>query len=139
MKNFISLISLIFFIVTLSVVETSCKKGPGEGGRASIKGKVYTVNYNSAMTFPMDSGYLGGQKVYIIYGDETAVGRSQDSNNEGAYEFSFLRKGKYKVYVYSKTKANQLDSAVVQTGEITDKKQVLELPDFKIKTNKIVV
>ena len=88
------------------------------------------------MTVPQDSGYLGAQKVYIIYGDETAVGKSQDSNSEGAFEFSYLRKGKYKIYVYTKVAPNQLDSAVVQTGEITDRKQVLVLPDFKIKTNK---
>ena len=132
MRKFISFISLVALVSFLA----SCKKGPGEGGRASITGKVYTVNYNSVMTVPVDSGYLGGQKVYIIYGDETAVGDNQDSNNEGRFEFTFLRKGKYKVYVYSKTAPNQLDSAVVQECEITDKKQILELPDFRIKTNK---
>lgn len=114
----------------------SCKKGAGEGGRASITGKIYTVNYDSQMLNPKDSGYLGGQKVYIIYGDETAVGESQDSNHEGAFEFIYLRKGKYKVYVYSKVANTLLDSAVVQEGEITENKQVLELPDFRIKTNK---
>lgn len=123
-----------FFLPVLFLY--ACKKGPGEGGRASIKGKIYSVNYNSNMTVPQDSGYLGGQKVYIIYGDETAVGKSQDSNNEGAYEFTYLRNGKYKIYVYSKTAPNQLDSAVVLSAEITDRKQILELPDLKIKTNK---
>jgi hypothetical protein len=134
MKNFISPISLIVFIV--SVFLFSCRKGPGEGGRASIKGKIYSVNYDAQLINPKDSGYLGGQKVYIIYGDEIAVGRSQDSNNDGAYEFSYLRKGKYKVFVYTKIGNGQLDSAIVQEAEITDKKQILELPDFKIKTNK---
>ncbi|MBI4932172.1 MAG: hypothetical protein HY841_15545 [Bacteroidetes bacterium] len=134
MKKFIPLVFLIFLIPI--VVFNSCKKGAGEGGRASIKGKVYTVNYDAQLLAKRDSGYLGGQKVYIIYGDETAVGSNQDSNNEGAYEFTYLRKGKYKVYVYTKVANGQLDSAVVQSGEITDKKQTLELPDFKIKTNK---
>ena len=123
-------------IALIALCLFSCKKGPGEGGRASITGKVYSVNYNSTMTVPQDSGYLGGQKVYIIYGDETAVGKSQDTNNDGVFEFSYLRKGKYKVYVYSKIAPNQLDSAVVQEGEITDRKQMLALPDFNIKTNK---
>ena len=127
---------IIVYLFSIAVFYYSCKKGPGEGGRASIKGKVYTVNYDAQLLTKKDSGYLGGQKVYIIYGDETAVGSNQDSNNEGAYEFSFLRKGKYKVYVYSKVANGQLDSAIVQTGEITDKKQTLELPDFNIKTNK---
>lgn len=122
--------------VSFGIIYAGCKKGAGEGGRASIKGKVFTVNYNSTLTVPVDSGYLGGQKVSIIYGDETAIGDSQDTNNEGGFEFLYLRKGKYKVYVYTKTAQNMLDSAVVKEGEITSAKQVLELPDFRIKTNK---
>ena len=130
-----------YFIISACVTATvlfsfSCKKGPGQGGRASIKGKVYTVNYNSAMTAAIDSGYLGGQKVYIIYGDENSVGDNQDTKNDGTFEFTYLRKGKYTVYTYSKTQPNHLDSAAVQSVEISDKKEVKELPDFKIKTNK---
>jgi hypothetical protein len=127
---------LNFFLSFAIITLFSCKKGPGEGGRAAITGKVYSVNYNSNLSVPQDSGYLGAQKVYILYGDDVAVGKSQDSNNEGAFEFNYLRKGKYKVYVYTKTAPNRLDSAVVQEGEITDNKQMLALPDFRIKTNK---
>jgi hypothetical protein len=132
MKKYFTHICLLF----IAVVYFSCKKGAGEGGRASIGGKVFTVNYDSQMIVAKDSGYLGGQKVYIIYGDETAVGESQDTNNDGAYEFVYLRKGKYKVYVYSKVANGMLDSAVVQEGEIKEKKEELLLPDFRIKTNK---
>ena len=132
MKNYLTLpfclIAMIFF--------PNCKKGPGDGGRASITGKIYSVNYDAKMQIPMDSGYIGGQKVYIIFGDETAVAHSQDSNNDGAFSFEYLREGKYTVYVFSKIGNGQLDSAVVQSAEITGKKQVLELSDFNIKTNK---
>lgn len=134
MKHFS--VILFGFLILAFFPMMSCKKGAGEGGRASIKGRIFTVNYNASMIFPTDSGYLGGQKVYIIYGDETAVGDNQDSNNDGEFEFRYLRKGKYKVYVYSKTANAMLDSAIVQECEITEKKQVLELPDFRIKTNK---
>lgn len=127
----------ILFIALFIVVSLfSCKKGPGDGGRASIKGKVFSVNYNSSYTVPQDSGYLGGQKVYLIYGDETAIGDDQDSNNDGAFEFNYLRKGKYKVFVYTKTLANHLDSAVVMEVEVSDRKQTIELSDFRIKTSK---
>ncbi len=133
-----SFVTYGIFSLALAIIVSlfSCKKGPGDGGRASIKGKVFTVNYNSSFTVPQDSGYLGGQKVYIIYGDETAVGDNQDSNADGAFEFNYLRKGKYKVYVFTKTLANHLDSAVVQEVDITDRKQTVELQDFKIKTSK---
>ena len=136
MKNSIVTKGIIFLNIIVLISLFSCKKGPGDGGRASIKGKVFTVNYNSSFTVPQDSGYLGAQKVYIIYGDETAVGDNQDTNNEGAFEFKFLRKGKYKVYVYTKTMANHIDSAVVQDVEITEAKQIVEIPDFRIKTAK---
>lgn len=127
---------VINLLVVVTIIVSGCKKGPGEGGRASIKGKVYTVNYNSAMVLPLDSGYLGGQKVHIIYGDETIVGDDQDTNPDGAFEFQYLRKGKYKLYVYTKIAPNTIDSAVVQEVEITKGKQILELPDFHIRTNK---
>lgn len=136
MKKTFLLKGFILLTAFSLVVLFSCKKGPGEGGRASIKGKIYTVNYNAALTIPQDSGYLGGQNVYIIYGDEIGVGDSQDSNNDGAYEFKYLRKGRYKVYVFTKTQTNHIDTAVVQEVEITDRKQVVELPDFKIRSSK---
>ncbi len=126
----------LFTFIFLSVLAGSCKKGPGEGGQASIKGKVFAVNYDSKFIAVQDSGYIGGQKVYIIYGDETAVGNSQDTNYEGAFEFTFLRKGHYKVYVYTVSGPNQLSDPVMQECDITDKKQVVELPDFHIKTAK---
>lgn len=136
MNNLKSVLVFCFLQLIVSLLIFSCKKGPGEGGRSSIKGRVYSVNYNSGMTVPQDSGYLGAQKVYIIYGDETAVGEDQDTNPDGSYEFLYLRKGTYKVYTYSKTMPNHLDSAVIQTSEIAARKQTVELPDFKIRTNK---
>lgn len=126
----------LLILVLVTAVLSACKKGPGEGGRATIKGRVFAVNYNSAMTVPQDSGYIGGQKVYIVYGDENAVGDNIDTDNNGSFEFRYLRKGNYKVYVYSKTNPNQLDTAILQKVEVTEKKADITLSDFKIKTNK---
>ena len=53
------------------------------------------------------------------------------------YVFPYLRKGKYTVYTYSKTfQNNQLDSVVLQTVTISDRKETAELPDFSIITFK---
>ncbi len=133
-----TILKRVFLFLTIFTIFTfsSCKKGPGDGGRASIKGKVFSVNYNSSLTLPQDSGYIGGEKVYVIYGDQTIVGDNQDSNNEGAFQFNFLRKGKYKVYVYTKTLTNHLDSAIVKEIEITGRTQTVEISDFRIKTTK---
>ncbi len=127
---------IIACLVSFAIVYGSCKKAEGTGGRASIKGKVYAVNYSNSLIVPVDSGYIGGQKIYIIFGDETAVGANQDTNPDGSFEFQYLRKGKYKVYTFSKTTANHLDTAMIQAAEITDKKQTVVLADFKIKTTK---
>ncbi|MBI4947586.1 MAG: hypothetical protein HY840_14430 [Bacteroidetes bacterium] len=133
MKKYFLFISILSAV---AILNNSCKKDSGQGGRASIKGRIYAVNYNNTLLTALDSGYIGGQKVYIIYGDDVAVGDNQDTNNDGSFEFTYLRQGKYKVYTFSKNKSNHLDSAVIQTGEITSRKQILELPDFRIKTNK---
>lgn len=125
---------LIFSIV--SVANYSCKKDSGQGGRASIKGKVYALNYTSTLIGARDSGYIAGQKVYISYGNDVAVDDNQDTNYDGSFEFTYLRPGKYKIYTLSKNIVHYLDSAVIQTTEITERKQTIELPDFRIKTNK---
>lgn len=135
-SNLIKTVSFVLSLTMFFYVTTSCSKGPGEGGTSSVKGRVFAVNYNSAFTVPYDSGYIGDQQVYIIYGDDISVGDNQRTNPEGRFEFRYLRKGKYKVYVYTKTKANHIDSAVVQEAEITKNKQTIELEVFRIKTDK---
>jgi hypothetical protein len=84
-----------------------------------------------------DSGYIGGEKVYIKYGDEPGVGDDVDTDNTGTFYFPYLRKGKYTVYVYSKRLIpNAIDSAVVQTVTISDRTEEVELPQFNINTLK---
>lgn len=120
----------------LLLLAAACTKGPGVGGRASIKGKVFAHNYSNSFLLN-DSGYIGGQKVYIKYGDEPGVGDDVDTDNTGTFYFPYLRKGKYTLYVYSKRLTNNtLDSAVVQTITISDRKEEVELPQFNIITFK---
>ncbi|HNB81919.1 MAG TPA: hypothetical protein PLP34_00350 [Chitinophagaceae bacterium] len=131
MHKLLSLILLsgLFFLI-------ACSKGPGVGGRASIKGRVYAHNYSNSFVLN-DSGYLGGQKVYIRYGDQPGVGDDVDTDNEGYYYFPYLRKGTYTVYVYSKQlNNNTLDTAIIQQVEIDERKQELILPQFNIITFK---
>lgn len=118
------------------LIFNSCTKGPGEGGRATIQGKVFATNYSNSF-IKNDSGYIGGQKVYIQYGDEVGVSDNVDTDNDGKYAFRFLREGKYKVFVYSKKLTNNaLDTSVVRNVEITSRKQVLEVSQININTFK---
>jgi hypothetical protein len=126
-------------VITIFIVSTilfSCTKGPGEGGRASIKGSVFARNYSNTY-IKTDSGMLGGQKVFLKYGDEPGIGDNVDTDQDGVFYFNYLREGKYTIIVYSKQLINNtLDSAVVNTVEITSRKQQLNLPTITINTFK---
>lgn len=91
-------IKIIFFIVVFATL-LSCKKEPGEGGFASIQGKVLIKNYDASYTILTEEHYAAGETVYIIYGDAVEVGNTIKTSYDGSFKFNYLRKGKYKVYV----------------------------------------
>lgn len=77
----------------------SCKKGPGEGGSATIKGKViahYTDVFNQEYAYPAQK-----EDVYIVYGDGDFYGNNVETNYDGTFQFDYLKKGSYTVYAYS--------------------------------------
>ena len=104
MKNFLIIISIL-----CSTLLLSCKKGPGEGGRTSIIGKVwaeewddisYTVHYDSLDHWAAD------EDVFIIYGDDVSFGDRIRTGPDGVFEFKYLREGDYTIYVYSEAPQN---------------------------------
>jgi hypothetical protein len=120
---FISIIGMLFF---------ACTKGPGEGGRASIKGTVYARNYSNSFVLN-DSGLLGGQKVYIKYGDQPGIGDNADTDPNGEYYFNYLREGKYQIITYTKLLTNNtLDSAIVKEVVITSRKEEVVVPQIDV-------
>jgi hypothetical protein len=135
MKRFLLLpaIALLFAIA-------SCNSGPGPGGQASITGKIYVKgNWNPSCTLYTDSSsgftpYYGPDfDVYLIYGDDPSYGDRIKSAPDGTFQFRYLRKGKYKVYVYSNDCTAPSGKATVSTDvEITDKKQEVMLPNLRI-------
>lgn len=132
MKKTTKLIAL--FLVFLTAL--SCNKSAGTGGSATLKGQVYAYNYSKSFVLS-DSGYLGGQKIYIIYGDGTGVSNNTETDNDGRFEFQYLRRGKYQVYVFSKKLHNaSLDSTIIQLCEIKTKNEIKELPLFIVNTIK---
>lgn len=125
----------IILFIAIIVTISSCKKEPGEGGRATITGKVRVKDYNSEFTILMDEYYAQGQNVYIIYGDGNTVSENTKTSYDGTYEFPYLRKGKYKIFVVSKdsTSANLTgDVSIVKEVEITTKKQTVIVPEITI-------
>mgnify|MGYP003598174557 CR=1 FL=1 len=88
------------FLLPLLVWLSACKKEPGTGGLATIRGRVYAYDVNDFGN-RLDSGYYGGVRVYISYGDHAGVDDDVRTDFEGKYEFKWLQPGSYKVWVLS--------------------------------------
>lgn len=128
--------SLKFGFAILIIVNLfSCKKTAGEGGNATIKGKLWVEDWNNAFTIK-NGEYAGyDEDVYILYGDAVSYSEKTKANYNGEFEFKYLRKGKYTVYVYSKDETLQSksgDISIVKEIEITNKKETKELDQIII-------
>ena len=124
---------LINLFITLAF--WSCTKTEGVGGQASVKGKIYVKEFNSSFTQQIDEYYGMEENVYLIYGNNTVYDDDMKTNFDGSFEFKYLNKGSYRIFVYSK------DSTFTVAGgkepifidfEITDKKEAVDLGDITI-------
>lgn len=120
----------ILFITILALSIIGCRKEAGEGGNSSITGKVKTMEYSN-------SGWLVGEyytpeaRVYIMYGNNTIYDDDMRTHFDGSYQFDFLYPGSYTVYAYSQCDTCTSGTEVVmETVEITDKNQVVEVSDL---------
>ena len=131
MPRFFTLVAILFALLTIS----SCKKPAGPGGKASIKGKIYIRDFNTAATAVISEYYGPGENVYICYGGDNAVGNNVKTSTDGSYEFLYLRTGHYKIFAESRdtsihvSGSNKLLSVALEV-DITDSKQTLSLPDI---------
>ena len=130
MKN-----KLLIALTLITLLISSCSKEEGEGGRASVTGKVYAKNYNASFTQLLSQYYAPDEDVFIIYGDNTFYDDKITTDPNGVFEFKHLRKGNYTIFVYSKDTTFTIASGVEAKyidAEIKDKEEVVELPDFEI-------
>ena len=120
-------------IISTVILLASCKKSEGEGGRSTIKGKVFVVEMDSKFKDTISTYYSGKEDVYIIYGEEEFYGDKIETHHDGTYQFDYLQNGKYKIYCYSEdtSGSNQL-LPIIKEIEITDKKQIIEVSEIKI-------
>jgi hypothetical protein len=93
----LKLIPLIaFFLIMIS----ACTKNEGIGGSSTIKGKITETIYNSSgnatASYPAQDF-----DVFIIYGTEnTFYNDDIKTSYDGSFEFKYLEKGNYTVFVY---------------------------------------
>lgn len=93
-----------YLVVLLALaLFTGCKKEEGEGGLASIQGKVVTdlrLVPSNASTYQYSRAGVD-EEVYIIFGDNVGPDERVWTNHKGEFAFYNLRPGKYTLYVYS--------------------------------------
>ena len=125
--------SLKFLFITVLVLSIiGCRKEAGEGGNSSIIGKVKTMEYSNGWL--VEEYYTPEVRVYIMYGNNTIYDDDMRTHFDGSYQFDFLYPGSYTVYTYSECDTCASGTEVkMATVEITDKDQVVEVPDIVIK------
>ncbi len=128
----------LLLVVTLTLVVFACNKPEGEGGRATITGKIWVENYNTLGNISSPPYFLKGEfagadeDVFIIYGDDVSYGNKVKSGPDGVFEFKYLRKGDYKIYVKSKdtTRASYFYGSGIKTVDVSvtiaDKKETVD-------------
>lgn len=125
--------SISFILLTVAIL-IGCKKA-GYGGDASITGYVHVQKWNA--TFTQYIGEYPGKDlyVYIVYGNHSGYDKRIKTDYNGRFEFPYLYKGNYKVYVYSRDSTFADPSgttAIVKDVTIDKRTEVLDLDTLLI-------
>ncbi|XOV66267.1 MAG: hypothetical protein ACFHU9_11575 [Fluviicola sp.] len=135
MKRIYSLFAIGLLFTVLST--TGCQKIEGPGGAATIQGKLYVREYDSAGNLIKE--YDGADlDVYIIYGndpDETYFHDDIATSYDGTFKFRFLEPGNYRIFFYEDATYQELNAnpngpnqkAIIREVTISDKKEVVDL------------
>jgi hypothetical protein len=128
-----SLSTYVNLALLVSLILFSCSKEPGEGGRASITGKVYVMEYDKNCTVIKDEYYGVDEAVYIIAGNDPSYFQRIRTGPDGTFWFPNLRIGKYKVYSLSNNCAvpGKTEPIILEV-EITKKSQKFVTEDIKV-------
>lgn len=112
----------------------SCENGPGEGGQASIKGRLLVEDYNGNCTVLLDTFYGIDIPVYIIAGDDPSYFERVRTGPDGVFWFPYLRPGKYTVYAISEPCPPPRDETAVEVEVTIDgRKEQVEIGDIVIQ------
>ena len=122
-------------IALVGIFLSACTKNPGIGGDAYIKGSVHAEHWNSTFTEFISEYPAADVYVYLVFGDDISYGKRIKTNPDGDFEFQYLYKGDYTLYVYSIDSTLTDPSgliAIEQPVTITDRKQTVNAGTFNI-------
>jgi hypothetical protein len=124
----------IVFLPAL-IIAFSCSKPEGEGGKSSIEGKVYRIDFISDDKQTLDTFPATDYDVYIVYGKGSLQDDRSRTNYQGEFIFRHLREGSYSIYVYG----NSPDDRQLEIAEVVEvklgKKSAHRLDDIIIYTS----
>lgn len=116
------------------LLATSCGKNEGPGGTGSISGRVTEQLYNDDYSLLIHERPAVDEEVFIVFGDEKALGSRVRTNNYGQFMFKYLYPGQYEVYIITDDSASVLDletektwSAELDKGEDLDLGELVKL------------
>ena len=123
---------LFFILVIISAffLTNACQTTPGQGGNAQIKGTFWVRNYDPLYTYVVGRYPAVNKTVYLFFGDDTSPGMSVNTNANGEFAFTYMRKGKYKVVAYSQQLANSSQPSQVPRETyvfIENKKEIKDI------------
>jgi hypothetical protein len=125
---------LTLLIGAAALLLAGCKKEPGEGGKAEIRGYVLRQDINNNTGQPQGDPYPYPEaRVYICYGDHDFYDDDVRTGPDGLFVFSWLREGDYRVYTYGECDPDPDDCpsglvSVERTVTIKEKSEVLTVP-----------
>lgn len=122
---------LIFFLSVILLLVNACKKTPGQGGNAQIKGTFWVRQYDPFFTIVTGRYPAVNQTVYLFFGDDVSPGTSVNTNSQGDFQFNYLRKGKYRVVAYSRqyraTSSTPASYAVEASVNLSKRKEIKDV------------
>lgn len=124
-----------YLLISLMMISLmACKKEAGFGGQASVTGKVFVYDTNKEQTDTLAQGYVGNINVFLSVDGKAGILEQVDTDLNGAYKIEELRKGTYKIWVYSDCITCPDDiEAMSQTIVVKKNKEEITLPDFIIR------
>ena len=112
---------------------TACTKTEGEGGNATIKGKVLALDFDGDGEF-LGEYYMSEKDVYIVYGDDDFYNDNVQTHHDGSFRFQYLRPGNYQIYTYSKCRTcPEPQVPVFVDVVIEDNDEVVVLEDIVVQ------
>lgn len=93
-------LSLAFLILTIIALQ-SCNQPEGEGGTASIKGKITVKYYNDDFSILLSEEPAFDENVFISYGRNGFSHDETETGYNGLFRFDYLFAGDYQIFYYS--------------------------------------